>query len=1677
VTAIKGKCVGAAILFTAMLLSSARAAAQEPAPSPVQVREALRLAIELYKRGDYERAAEYFQYVQKGQPSLARPEQEDLTTFGLDNANALHARQEGAQQLRQANDAFQKGKINEAGPLLNALNSNQFLSPADKQQLDDLNRRMQTQLTGKAEAPPLKGDAKTFLANGRAALQAGDLNAAEGWANQAEKASSWAPQWIQPFSETPAKLRRDIQAARAKLQQPPEAAPKKDPENKDSSWLPNMKWFAKNDKQADPAVKIDEPTPIPKKDEPTPKKDETPSKFAGFWPFGGGTEKKDDDLSQNAKNQIARQMVADGFLFLQNNELDKAHLLATKAKEMNAKWDPNERTPDLLLHEIRRRSTASQPPGNQQGGVAVNPGPTPMPPGNQPPNFAVNPGPTPPFPGAPDAANPPGTTPTFPKPNEVAKKPTETDPRVLVRMGRALLAQKKIDEADKVCAQANGIKTNWGLWEDNPEKLRKDITSAKRVADRDESVKLLVEARKLMAQGKLDEAEKDTYKAKQLHGPYGVFDFGDRPDKLLEEIAKAKQAKARENPAPKDAPKDSAVAKNAPKFTPPPDLPPGIQSANKNRAIVMIREGRELERKGMLVEARQKALEARALHAPFQPDEDSPEHLLTSLNAGCDRQISTHLNAAVEAFNSVNDPQRFDKAQAQLSAARQLAQVFQLDPGRVDQTTQYLHQAAAGGQPVTAIATDLPASQDPFRVVQAVDAPTGDPRKDALRKIAREKLRDAQIELSHGRYAQARKMAEDLYNPAYGIQEEVVRFLRTINAEETNQEILAAIRNFEVGLDALTGKTPDYRKAMAIFQQIDPMMLPEKYQVRLRDIMGMRQMQPDILAKMDRTSIMASTIEVKQQNYDVPAGEKNDLLDEFKAGELVQYQALRARGVEALRKAHELWKQDRPEAKDQALATLKAYIEQVNLAGLEQPKSNELRRAVDTRIQQYTAMQADAKLNKAEQSMRYTSFHDESARTRKIMEKQGEIAAMMKNAQELLNERKYKEAEAEARKVREIDPDNGAALALLAIAQTNRKQERWDHDVHQNERIMEEWIATKLADPDINDENPVGFDRRIMDRRKAGEGHIVHELRDPKERAIQRRLKQSTSLRLRDVPLKQAVEAVAMQSGLQIVPDDLALQEARINMDSPLSISVEDIELRSALNILLRPLRLTYIIEDQVLKITTENRTVGRLVRVTYPVGDLIVPVEDHPLPDIFNIQKALEKTFVTQGFGGNNFLTPSPYVMSPGMPVSTDSLGSAFGAKVSSHKGAGPGGAGSQERTKDQMAEILKELIKNTIAKDKWEDMGGTGSIQYFPMGLALVINQPQEVQEDIQRLLETLRKLQDLQVSVELRAVLVSETFFERIGVDFNMNITTPTSPTEAALTTGNFVPAPFVNRVGQGVNLVSGLTQAGTLTPDLNIPIQNNTFAFTTPQFGGYQPQAGLNLGLAFLSDIQVFMFLQAVQGDRRAHIMQSPKITVYNGQTAFISGNMVRPSVTGLNPVPLANGQMIMIPNIAPIPFGLAMQVQPVVSPDRRFIRLNVTPIMANGIQDPAGAIVVAVPSVAVGQFDGGVAQPPFANSQVSVTVNPTQANLNILNTTVNVPDGGTVLLGGFKFLAEERTEYGPPILSKIPYLSRLFRNVGWSRDGSTLIYLVTARVIMIEEEERIFLGELPAIPGR
>ena len=52
----------------------------------------------------------------------------------------------------------------------------------------------------------------------------------------------------------------------------------------------------------------------------------------------------------------------------------------------------------------------------------------------------------------------------------------------------------------------------------------------------------------------------------------------------------------------------------------------------------------------------------------------------------------------------------------------------------------------------------------------------------------------------------------------------------------------------------------------------------------------------------------------------------------------------------------------------------------------------------------------------------------------------------------------------------------------------------------------------------------------------------------------------------------------------------------------------------------------------------------------------------------------------------------------------------------------------------------------------------------------------------------------------------------------------------------------------------------------------------------------------------------------------------------------------------------------------------------------------------------------------------------------------------------------------KTLRESRNEFGPPFLSKIPYLDRLFKNVGVGRDTTHVMIMVTPRIIINSEEE-------------
>jgi general secretion pathway protein D len=390
-----------------------------------------------------------------------------------------------------------------------------------------------------------------------------------------------------------------------------------------------------------------------------------------------------------------------------------------------------------------------------------------------------------------------------------------------------------------------------------------------------------------------------------------------------------------------------------------------------------------------------------------------------------------------------------------------------------------------------------------------------------------------------------------------------------------------------------------------------------------------------------------------------------------------------------------------------------------------------------------------------------------------------------------------------------------------------------------------------------------------------------------------------------------------------------------------------------------------------------------------------------------------------------------------------------------------GPGGMGGGAQAD---FDSLIELITTTVRPQTWDEVGGPGSVSPFQNNLSLVISQTEDVHEEIRDLLEQLRRNQDLQVTIEVRFITLSDTFFERIGVDFDFNIVN----TSAHNNPNAAVPPRQKNEV-VGLNAPAPGAGFPNFTGDLSIPFRQESFDLAVPQFGTPVPVA--NFGFAILSDLEAFLLVQAAQGDRRSNVLQAPKVTLFNGQLASVFDTTQMPFVISVIPV-VGDFAAAYQPVITVLSEGQALTVQAVISHDRRFVRLTVLPLFSqigdvheftfSGTKTTTSNTSESSDPNEFG--DSTSSMDDTTTTTDGVTVQLPNFSFVSVTTTVSVPDGGTVLLGGIKRLSEGRNEFGVPLLSKLPYIDRLFKNVGIGRETQSLMMMVTPRIIIQEEEE-------------
>jgi hypothetical protein len=106
--------------------------------------------------------------------------------------------------------------------------------------------------------------------------------------------------------------------------------------------------------------------------------------------------------------------------------------------------------------------------------------------------------------------------------------------------------------------------------------------------------------------------------------------------------------------------------------------------------------------------------------------------------------------------------------------------------------------------------------------------------------------------------------------------------------------------------------------------------------------------------------------------------------------------------------------------------------------------------------------------------------------------------------------------------------------------------------------------------------------------------------------AIEKALVETTSLEFVDTPLQDVVDFLKNKHAVQIVLDKKAMDDVGLSTDTPITMHLGGVTLRSGLKLMLRELDLTWIIDNEVLLITTPEEANSRLTTEMYDVGDLV---------------------------------------------------------------------------------------------------------------------------------------------------------------------------------------------------------------------------------------------------------------------------------------------------------------------------------------------------------------------------------------------------------------------------------------------------------------------------------------
>ena len=252
---------------------------------------------------------------------------------------------------------------------------------------------------------------------------------------------------------------------------------------------------------------------------------------------------------------------------------------------------------------------------------------------------------------------------------------------------------------------------------------------------------------------------------------------------------------------------------------------------------------------------------------------------------------------------------------------------------------------------------------------------------------------------------------------------------------------------------------------------------------------------------------------------------------------------------------------------------------------------------------------ARARENEARAKEKERYVQDLDLRTQRLQQ-------LMARFESLMSEGRYAIADDEVNpEVAKLAPNTALATVVSTTGQMHRYHSEMDQILALRHRrflaglhTVEESLVPFPDEPPIVYPSPERWEE-ITRKRAKYENLDLSGKPGSAEQRIFEALDRPAEFDFVDTPLKDVADFLAENYKINVVLAKSTLEDAAISLDTPVNSNLRGISLRSALRIMLGDLKLTYVIRDEVMQITTPEDAETQLVTKVYPVGDLVVPI------------------------------------------------------------------------------------------------------------------------------------------------------------------------------------------------------------------------------------------------------------------------------------------------------------------------------------------------------------------------------------------------------------------------------------------------------------------------------------